>query len=441
VETDAESGACIVGEQRYVGTITGEENVGGIVGVNSGEISNCDSASNVAGTTIIGGIAGRNGVEGLITDCNNSGKITGTTVLGGIAGYNDGSILTSIDTGKVYGYTVLAGIAGKNSETGVVKYNTYDGDVSAYVMNDDSYLNGSKLREKIKLGAIVGDNHGIESDNKSIATLGFQLVDSLDKDSSSDTDNSSDTTDTIIPGTGSESGNESDSGSESGSNGGSNSGSESGSNGGSNSGSISGSNGTNSTAGTDGTKGTTTTAYLPSQYTTTPSYATSGETVINYLKNPTSSKIDSYLKKYTLVTVGNYTYRIWTNKKLGYKTNTVDLYKVANKNLKTIKIPSTVKIGSQTFKVRSVMANAAKNYTKATKIVIGKNVLTIGKNAFYGCKNLKTMTIKSSKLQKVGSKAFKGVKSTVKINVPNKKIKTYKKMFTKAKLSSKAKVY
>ena len=49
---------------------------------------------------------------------------------------------------------------------------------------------------------------------------------------------------------------------------------------------------------------------------------------------------------------------------------------------------------------------------------------------FYGCKNLKNITIKTTKLTKkrVGSKAFSGIHAKAVIKVPKKKLSAYRKM-------------
>ena len=66
---------------------------------------------------------------------------------------------------------------------------------------------------------------------------------------------------------------------------------------------------------------------------------------------------------------------------------------------------------------------------------------SIGEQAFYGCKKLKYITIKSTKLntKKVGSKAFTGIKAKATIKVPKKKYNAYKKMLLKKGVSKKAK--
>ena len=55
---------------------------------------------------------------------------------------------------------------------------------------------------------------------------------------------------------------------------------------------------------------------------------------------------------------------------------------------------------------------------------------TIGKQAFAGCKNLKSIRIKTPYLTKksVGTKAFKGISVKAKIKVPKKQLKAYKKL-------------
>lgn len=105
-----------------------------------------------------------------------------------------------------------------------------------------------------------------------------------------------------------------------------------------------------------------------------------------------------------------------------------------------ITIPATVKTPVGTYKVTSVAKNAFKGYTKMTTVVIGKNVKSIGSNAFNGCKSLRKVTIKSTGLTKIGSKAFKGTNNKISFKVPKKMLKKYKKMIQKSGASKKAKI-
>lgn len=116
-----------------------------------------------------------------------------------------------------------------------------------------------------------------------------------------------------------------------------------------------------------------------------------------------------------------------------------------------LSIPSTVKIGGQKFKVTSVGSSAFKK-SQITSVSLGSYVTTVGSNAFYGCKKLKTatlgkkvktigknafasckklskITIKSKSLKSVGKGAIKGISKKAKIKVPSSKVKTYKKLF------------
>ena len=94
-------------------------------------------------------------------------------------------------------------------------------------------------------------------------------------------------------------------------------------------------------------------------------------------------------------------------------------------------IPAAIKSRNYTFKVTSIANKAFKGDKKLKKVVIGKNVQVIGKRAFSGAKNLKTITIKSKSLKSVGKNAFKGIHKNCKIKVPAKKLNSYKKLLRK----------
>lgn len=130
------------------------------------------------------------------------------------------------------------------------------------------------------------------------------------------------------------------------------------------------------------------------------------------------------VKKGTKLIVGTNTFVV-TN----VKAKTVSYKGTKNKKAAKITIPATVKSGNQVYKVTAIADNAFKNNKKIKTVVVGKNVRTIGKKAFYGCKNLKKITVQSSIIKKVGAKAFKGINKKAVIKVPSKKYKAYKKVF------------
>lgn len=113
-------------------------------------------------------------------------------------------------------------------------------------------------------------------------------------------------------------------------------------------------------------------------------------------------------------------------------------YSAAAKGAKgTITIPAQVTIKGVTYKVTSVGASACRNRAGITKVIIGKNVKKIGNRVFSGCKKLKKVTIKTTKLTEstVGRNAFSGISSGVVVKVPESKVKAYRKLFKKKGIS------
>lgn len=106
------------------GTVSGQEDVGGLVGLNgeAGSIFACTNSAQVTGVVNAGGIAGQN--LGLLDSCSNSGSINPQsdqdipTSVGGIAGLSRGTIRDCSNSGLVgyphLGYN-MGGIAGLQS--------------------------------------------------------------------------------------------------------------------------------------------------------------------------------------------------------------------------------------------------------------------------------------------------------------------------------------
>lgn len=107
--------------------------------------------------------------------------------------------------------------------------------------------------------------------------------------------------------------------------------------------------------------------------------------------------------------------------------------KSAIKKKSTIVIPDTVSWDSVTYKVTSISANAFKNNAKLKKVSIGQNVKKIGSKAFYGCKKVKLMVIRSKSLtdQTIGKKAFAKMGKGMTIRLPKEKFSIYKKILKK----------
>ena len=102
-----------------------------------------------------------------------------------------------------------------------------------------------------------------------------------------------------------------------------------------------------------------------------------------------------------------------------------------NKNAKSVTIPAVIKVKGVTYKVTSIGTKAFNGSKKLKKVTIGINIKKISNNAFFKCKSLKTVTIKSVLLTKktASKRAFKGISRKMVIKVPKKMKKAYVKIF------------
>ena len=141
--------------------ITGQTIVGGLVGQNSGSVSNSYSMGNVSGTstvlTIVGGLVGRNygsvsnsystgnvsgfervgGLVGtqtagaIISNSYATGNANGSTLVGGLLGLNfGGSVFNSYSTGNVSGSDRVGGLVGTQTTGGTINNSYATGNVS-----------------------------------------------------------------------------------------------------------------------------------------------------------------------------------------------------------------------------------------------------------------------------------------------------------------------
>jgi hypothetical protein len=103
------------------GTVTGNDNVGGISGLMQGASSVIDSTINatVTGRTNVGGIAGviEAGSAIINANINSSSAIRGRDFLGGIAGRSTNS---SVENSRVYGNVIAANLFSYNNYGGIV---------------------------------------------------------------------------------------------------------------------------------------------------------------------------------------------------------------------------------------------------------------------------------------------------------------------------------
>ena len=102
-------------------------------------------------------------------------------------------------------------------------------------------------------------------------------------------------------------------------------------------------------------------------------------------------------------------------------------------------IPNTIEINGKQYKVSSIKDKAFAGNKKIKSVVIGKNITVVGSKAFYKCKNLKKIVIKTVKLNNktVGSKAFFGIHKKASVKVPKKKAKVYRTWLPKKGIKKK----
>lgn len=99
----------------YNGSVIGNQYIGMIAGINSRFIGNSDSNGSSRGNQYIGGIAGDN--TGTISSCHNIGELIGTEYIGGLCGINHGTISKSYTNGTISasGFYV-GGLIGRNDD-------------------------------------------------------------------------------------------------------------------------------------------------------------------------------------------------------------------------------------------------------------------------------------------------------------------------------------
>ncbi len=156
------------------GNVTGQNDTGGLVGKNQGNVSNSYSASNVTGNLNVGGLVGWN-FGGAVAQTYSSGSVTGQNNTGGLVGWSTGTVSNSYATGGVTGSAQVGGLTGKNSGTASNSYATGsvtgDDNVGGLVGKNDntgtvsnSYSTGN-VTGNLHVGGLVGRNQGTVSNS------------------------------------------------------------------------------------------------------------------------------------------------------------------------------------------------------------------------------------------------------------------------------------
>ena len=107
-----------------IGSVSGTQRVGGLVGENDGTLSHSYSVGPVTGDTQVGGLVGENG--GTLSNSYSSRLISGDAQVGGLVGENSGTLSNSYSVGQVAGNSNVGGLVGMKLEGTTVTASYWD---------------------------------------------------------------------------------------------------------------------------------------------------------------------------------------------------------------------------------------------------------------------------------------------------------------------------
>ena len=151
-----------------------------------------------------------------------------------------------------------------------------------------------------------------------------------------------------------------------------------------------------------------------------------------------SKPVNKKLKKGMSIT-DRKTKAIYKIKDIG-RNKTVEYVKSTSKNATNIIIPNKIKFKGKTYKVIAIGKNSFKGNKKIVAVKIGKNIKTIKRHAFYKCKNLRYILVKTDRLKfsNIGKDAFGKGYSNPRVKVNKNVKKKYMKIFISRGLSKQA---
>ena len=141
------------------GSVTGNSNVGGLVGANGGDVNYSYATDSVTGYDYVGGLVGANG--GTLSNSYTTGSVTGDRHVGGLIGQSTGPVSNSYSTGSVTGTNYVGGLVGLNKDHATVSNSYSTGDVTGQV--DVGGLVGCNYEGSVSnsyaTGSVTGNRH------------------------------------------------------------------------------------------------------------------------------------------------------------------------------------------------------------------------------------------------------------------------------------------
>lgn len=148
----------VVRDLRICGTVApggSRSGVGGIAGSNAGRIENCSFEGTVSGGDNVGGLVGINTVSGIIADGRVTGSICGNHFVGGVAGKNNGVIRRS-------------------NNNAAINSTPQESSVKLSDVTLESLLNSESINTVTDIGGIAGNSSGVIRDCVNYGSVGYQ---------------------------------------------------------------------------------------------------------------------------------------------------------------------------------------------------------------------------------------------------------------------------
>ena len=143
---------------------------GGIVGVNHGTLINCQFTGVVTGDSEVGGIVGRNESEGTIDHSTARAIVTGKSSTGGIAGYNLGAITGCTNVGSINTEYPEASLDTDGFTAKMVDY------INNKMAAADNDATNSVTNVATDTGGIAGRSSGMILTSVNTGTIGYEHV-------------------------------------------------------------------------------------------------------------------------------------------------------------------------------------------------------------------------------------------------------------------------
>jgi methyl-accepting chemotaxis protein len=143
---------------------------GGIVGINHGTLINCQFTGVVTGDSEVGGIVGRNESEGTIDHGTARAIVTGKSSTGGIAGYNLGAITGCTNVGSINTEYPEASLDTDGFTAKMVDY------INNKMAAADNDATNSVTNVATDTGGIAGRSSGMILTSVNTGTIGYEHV-------------------------------------------------------------------------------------------------------------------------------------------------------------------------------------------------------------------------------------------------------------------------